>query len=126
MFQQLSGIYSIIFFCVDIFLDAETSIDENLSAIIVGVVLVLATGVTSAIGDKAHRFLFLLISEIIMTVSMFFLGLYFYLKEMESVESIQWLPIVAMSMFVAGFSVGIGPIPVIMIEELLPANTKGN
>ncbi|KAL1432274.1 hypothetical protein MTO96_013594 [Rhipicephalus appendiculatus] len=43
----------------------------------------------------------------------------------EAVESIGWLPLVCLSLFIIGFSCGMGPIPWLMMGELLPLRVRG-
>lgn len=76
--QQLSGINAVLFYTQDIFLKAtggkgaESSggLDSALSAIIVGVVMMGASGVTPLIVDRLGRKILLLFSSAGMTVSL--------------------------------------------------------
>lgn len=65
-----------------------------------------------------------------MSISLFALGTFFYLKENSSVdpavvESLGWLPLVSLIVFIAAFAIGAGPIAWLMSNELLPAKIKG-
>lgn len=69
-------------------------------------------------------------SELIMCLSLFGLGTFFYLKENSSidpaiVESLGWLPLVSLILFIAAFGIGAGPVPWLMAGELLPDKVKG-
>lgn len=41
------------------------------------------------------------------------------------VESVSWLPLLSLSVFVVAFSVGFGSVPWMVIPEILPAAIKG-
>lgn len=61
-----------------------------------------------------------------MTVSLAALGGYFYAQTHGgSVESLGWLPLVSLMAYVLCFSLGFGPIPWLMMGEILPAKIRG-
>lgn len=78
--QQLTGIDSIIFFTVEIFRSAGSSIDEHLSTIIVGFVQVISNFSSLFIVDRSGRKPLLISSGIIMSASMASMGAAFYLN----------------------------------------------
>jgi len=129
LFQQLGGVNAVIFYTGDIFKSAGTSMDANLSTIIVGIVQVAATVVSTVLADKAGRRILLLISDSMMGVSLAMLGAFFFIKEeqenTELADSLGWLPLVSMILFVTAFSLGFGPIPWMMVGEILPARVLG-
>lgn len=124
--QQFSGINAVIFFTVDIFKAAGSQMDANLSSIIVGVVQVLMTIVAAALVERAGRKILLIQSSIIMGICLFSLGIYFSLKDRYSydVSSIGWMPLLSMVLFIVSFSLGYGPIPWMMMGELLAPEVK--
>ncbi|KAB7504384.1 Facilitated trehalose transporter Tret1 [Armadillidium nasatum] len=134
--QQLSGINAVIFYTVDIFKLSGSSIDENLSTIIVGVVNFLSCFLANILIDKLGRKILLYISDVAMIVSLFALGSYFYVKDLSdpeditnewnsTIESIAWLPLVSFMIYVIAFSLGWGPIPWLFMGEALPAKIRG-
>lgn len=112
-FQQMSGINAVIFYTGFIFDKANTGIQGSLATIIVGVMQVIATFISSIIVDKLGRRILLLISVSVMALCTIILGVYFYLSDTnpQSMETLGWLPIVAMCVFIVVFSLGFGPIP---------------
>ncbi|XP_031635409.1 facilitated trehalose transporter Tret1-like [Contarinia nasturtii] len=126
-FQQASGINAIIFYTTEIFASTGSSIDASLSTIIFGVMQVITVFISSMIVDKLGRRLLLLPSTIVLTLSTFTLGIYFYMRDqnVDSVADIGWLPIVAVCSYIILFSIGIGPIPWIMMGELFANDIKG-
>ncbi|KAH9635526.1 hypothetical protein HF086_003140 [Spodoptera exigua] len=83
LFQQFSGIDAVIFFTVEIFRNAGSTLDAMTATIIVGVVQLLSNGVSTMLVDRAGRRPLLLISAAIMCASMASMGaaFYFQLKE---------------------------------------------
>lgn len=61
-----------------------------------------------------------------MMVTLASLGGYFYVKEVGGdVSHIGWLPLISLVVFVLSFSLGFGPIPWLMMGEILPAKIRG-
>ena len=54
--------------------------------------------------------------------------MYFYLKDVQHaddiVDQIAWLPVVALTTFVAMYCIGWGPVPWAMISEMFASNVK--
>jgi MFS family permease len=126
-FQQVSGINAVIFYTTDIFKAAGTGIDPEIATIIVGVMQVVATFVASLVVDRLGRRLLLLVSDSVMALCTLVLGIYFFMKSQDasSVDSIGWIPIVALCVFIVTFSLGFGPVPWLMMGELFASDVKG-
>ncbi|CAK1539933.1 unnamed protein product [Leptosia nina] len=126
-FQQLSGINAVIFYTVEIFKMSGSSIDENLATIIVGLVNFISTFIATAVIDRAGRKLLLYISSVTMTVTLIILGTFFYLTdEATSVDAnLGWLPLTSVMIYLLGFSLAFGPIPWLMMGEILPGKVRG-
>lgn len=120
-FQQLSGINAVIFYTTSIFRDAGSTIDESLCTIIVGVVNFIAVFIATVLIDRLGRKILLYISDVAMITTLMALGTFFYMKESgQDVSNIGWLPLASFVIFVVGFSLGFGPIPWLMMGEILP------
>ncbi|XP_070527100.1 facilitated trehalose transporter Tret1 isoform X2 [Cardiocondyla obscurior] len=127
LFQQMSGINAVIFYTVQIFQDAGSTIDENLSTIIIGIVNFISTFIAASVIDKLGRKMLLYISAVLMAVTLFALGGFFYVKSLGAdVTAFGWLPLVSLIVYVIGFSLGFGPIPWLMMGEILPAKIRGS
>lgn len=127
LFQQFSGINAVIFYTVTIFQQAGSTIDENLCTIIVGAVNFLSTFVATVLIDRLGRKVLLYISNVLMIITLMTLGTFFYLRHMQvDVQDFGWLPLVSFVLFVIGFSLGFGPIPWLMMGEILPAKVRGS
>lgn len=111
-FQQFSGINAVIFYTVSIFELSHSSIDSNLSTIIVGLVNFGAVFVATLLIDRLGRKVLLIISDVLMIFCLAALGGFFYLKEYnkELTEGLGWIPLASFMLFVIAFSLGFGPI----------------
>lgn len=126
-FQQLSGINAVIFYTVQIFKMSGSSVDEHLSTIIVGVVNFGSTFVATALIDRVGRKVLLYFSSVTMIVTLIILGTFFYVRDIFNmdVSSLGWLPLTSVMLYLLGFSLGFGPIPWLMMGEILPAKIRG-
>ena len=126
-FQQLSGINAVIFYTTSIFKMAGTSIPGEICTIIVGVVNFVSTFIATVLIDKVGRKVLLYISAISMIVTLTVLGTYFYLLQIEvDVQPYSWVPLASSVLYVLGFSLGFGPVPWLMLGEILPAKIRGS
>lgn len=124
-FQQLSGVNVVIFYTNSIFEKANTGLNPSYSTIIVGVMQVLAVFVSTLIVDRAGRRILLLISIIFLCLTSCTLGVYFYLLKNEvDVNSIKWLPLVSVCIFIIMFNMGFGPLPWMMMGEIFAPEVK--
>lgn len=124
-FQQFSGINAVIFFSTQIFQAAGSSLDPAISTIIIGVVQVVSTILAALLVERAGRKVLLLQSSIVMSLCLTALGTYFHLKKNgHDVSALGLIPLVSLMLFIVSFSLGYGPIPWMMMGELLGADVK--
>lgn len=125
LFQQMSGINAVIFYTTSIFKDAGSTIEESLCTIIVGVVNFAAVFIATILIDRLGRKILLYISDVAMIITLAALGTFFYLKENNhNVDHLGWLPLASFVIFVVGFSLGFGPVPWLMMGEVLPGKSN--
>lgn len=126
-FQQMSGINAVIFYTTKIFKESGSNLDEKICTTIIGVVNFISTFIAATLIDKLGRKILLYVSSVSMILSLGILGAYFYLlDETEiNVEPYGWLPLASFVVYVLGFSLGFGPIPWLMMGEILPARIRG-
>ncbi|CAN6539370.1 unnamed protein product [Malus baccata var. baccata] len=127
--QQLSGINGVLFYSTTIFESAGIS-SGNVATVGLGVVQVLATGVTTWLADKAGRRLLLIISSAGMTIFLLIVAISFYIKDLVDVDSniysiLGIISVVGVVAMVISFSLGMGAIPWLIMSEILPINIKG-
>lgn len=110
-----------------IFQDAGSTVDNNICAIILGVVNFLSTFIATILVDRAGRKLLLYVSSISMTITLIALGTFFYFKNFNyDLTPYGWIPLASMIIYMIGFSLGFGPIPWLMMGEILPAKIRGS
>ncbi|KAH0877921.1 hypothetical protein HID58_065315 [Brassica napus] len=127
--QQLGGINGVLFYSSTIFESAGVS-SSNVATFGVGAVQVVATAVATWLVDKSGRRLLLMISSIGMTISLVIVAVAFYLKEFVSPDSdmyniLSMVSVVGVVTMVIACSLGMGPIPWLIMSEILPVNIKG-
>ena len=85
---------------------------------------VVATGLITRVG---RRTLFL-ISQLLCCLSITALGVYFYIQETDkaTADTIGWLPLASLMIYIGSFAVGSGPIPWVMTGEIVPRKVKSN
>lgn len=76
----------------------------------------------------SRRRVLLLVSCSFDMLSLLALGLYFFLKEQlqQDVSAISWLPLLCLILYISAYCLGIGPLPWIVMSEVLPPNVKGS
>ena len=126
MFQQLSGINVVLFYMESIFISAGTSLQTSVATIIVGIVQVVASGVTPVVVDRLGRKMLLVFSGVGEILTLGALGIYFFLQDyMKSdVSSISILPVIALVVFISTYCVGWGPLPWTVMGEMFSSNVK--
>ncbi|XP_051892979.1 solute carrier family 2, facilitated glucose transporter member 8 [Pristis pectinata] len=141
LFQQLSGINAVMFYAETIFERANFKHSSE-GSVIVGVVQVVFTAIAALIMDKAGRKILLAISAVIMAISTLVFGVYFkiwqenvnnsslhkaYAQNSVSVatDAPTWLPLICLVIFIAGFAIGCGPIPWLVMSEIFPVRVRG-
>ncbi|XP_048486574.1 facilitated trehalose transporter Tret1 isoform X2 [Plutella xylostella] len=122
VFQQMSGIYPILFYAETIFNKFSDSMNKT-APIIVGFFLVSSTYFSTMLLKKIRRRILLLFSFATMCVTAGFLAIYYHLKipASQSANHI-WVPLLTLCMYVTAYASGVGPIPWLMLREIFPAN----
>ncbi|XP_050082011.1 facilitated trehalose transporter Tret1-like [Anopheles aquasalis] len=125
-FLQMSGINVVLFYATDIFMNASDSLNYAVATIIVGAMQLFGTLIASLAVDRIGRRWLLMISAVFMCASHVTLGVYFHVlhDNPAQVENLEWLPVLALSMFVTMFSIGFGPVPWIIIGEIFAVDVK--
>ncbi|KAG6484544.1 sugar transporter ERD6-like 4 [Zingiber officinale] len=126
--QQLTGINGILFYASNIFKSAGLT-NGDLPTFGLGVIQVLATGVTTWLLDRAGRRILLIVSSVVMSLSLLLVSVAFFLEGTFSADSNSFhimsiLSLVGLVGYVIGFSLGMGAIPWIIMSEILPVNIK--
>ncbi|KAH6930625.1 hypothetical protein HPB50_015573 [Hyalomma asiaticum] len=129
MFMQQAGAVNVVlFYAKDIFEEAGTSLDSHNCSIIIGGVTVVAFFVATVLADRAGRKALFIVSSVITVIGLGLLGLYFHLKEANGEEFSKqygWFPLLAISVYIVGHSLGLGPLPFVLLGEMIPLKAKG-
>nr|QJX15784.1 major facilitator superfamily protein [Phyllotreta armoraciae] len=124
--HYISGIATIMSFLGPIFNAAGGSISTHAASIIVGSVKLLCMSISAAVIERAGRRFLLIASSIGCGLANFLMGLYLYLKHVDSfiIGYIQWLPLASIILFAVSFSVGLGPLPTSVMGEMFTPGTR--
>ncbi|XP_056637543.1 facilitated trehalose transporter Tret1-like isoform X2 [Diorhabda sublineata] len=124
--EQLSGISIILAYISVIFNEAGTGLSGDTVGIIVGLVKMVTFLVATNFIDKYGRRLLLLISSICCMFPMLFLGIYFYLKSINSslVENIHWVAVLCVILYVIMYAIGLGNVPMAFVGEIFPDDLR--
>ncbi|XP_051150945.1 sugar transporter ERD6-like 6 [Andrographis paniculata] len=127
--QQLTGINGVIFYSNNIFESAGIS-SSNIATVGVGVIQVIATAVSTWLVDKTGRRILLIVSSTGMAFSLVVVAVSFFSKGFVSEDSTLFsilgiLSVVGVVLMIISFSLGMGPIPWLIMSEILPIKIKG-
>ncbi len=127
-FRQFTGIFSIVSYTVDIFEDAGGAISPEWSTVIVGVVQLVFVALSNVITDKIGRKKLMVCSAMTMAVSHGVFGLYYYMHEhadlRATADKVTWIPLVALVLFMIGFSLGFASSFYVLMSEMIPNKIK--
>ncbi|XP_077525478.1 facilitated trehalose transporter Tret1-like isoform X2 [Amblyomma americanum] len=126
--QQASAVCVILFYAQDIFEDAGTSISAEDCTIIVGALQVVVLFIATMLADRLGRKLLLIVSTAGSSASLALLGISFHLKYtrgQEFLDSYGWLPLVTIAIYFMFYAVGLGPLPWVLLGEMIPLRARG-
>lgn len=123
--QQFSGINVVIFYSTKVFRESGVS-NPALASGITGIDFFIATIVALLIVEKLGRKKLLLMSLITCALSYTGLAVCNILIANNIAKTyMSYLAIVFVLIYIAGYSIGLGPIPWVMLSEIFPYNVKG-
>ena len=124
VFQQVTGINTVIYYAPTIF--QKAGLASNSAAILatvgVGVVNVLMTVVALLLMDHAGRRRLLLFGLTIMTICLVILAIAFATGQSQTLGLVT---AVALAVYVGGFAIGLGPVFWLLIAEIFPLAYRG-
>lgn len=122
---QLSGSYIISSFAATIFQRTGSTIDANVSSIVMGALQVAGTYVGSHLIDRVGRKTLLTVSMFGATMSHATTATFVYLNTSgHDVRAFNALPIVSISFFIFINAIGMLNVPYVLMAELMPAKVS--
>jgi SP family galactose:H+ symporter-like MFS transporter len=125
IFQQITGINTIIYYAPTIFQLAgfDSAAQSILATAGVGAVNVLMTIVSVRLLDRTGRRPLLLVGIAGMIASLAALGLVFRLGSHSA--ALGWLAVISVMLYVGSFAISLGPIFWLLISEIYPQRIRG-
>jgi MFS transporter, SP family, galactose:H+ symporter len=124
VFQQVTGINTVIYFAPTIFQSAgfESASASILATAGVGVVNVVMTVIALRLMDRAGRRRLLLTGLAVMALSLVALAGAFFAGQSQALGAVT---AVALAFYVGGFAIGLGPVFWLLISEIFPLAVRG-
>ncbi len=125
VFQQITGINTIIYYAPTIFQFAgfQSASIAILATVGIGVVNMLITIVAMQLLDKVGRKPLLMTGLSGMILSLIILGLAFIQPDLLRMHS--WIAVGSLMLYVASFAIGLGPVFWLLISEIYPLKIRG-
>lgn len=123
IFQQFSGINAVLMYLAAIC--AKAGMDHN-AAVFSMVAQVVLTGLACILVERAGRRLLLLFATATMTVACSVLAYYYFATGSYVMWAPSWLPMLGICMYIVGFSLGMGPIPWVILGEIFPTEVRSS
>ena len=124
MFQQITGINTVIYFAPEIFQSSglSSAATSILATAGVGAVNVIMTIVSIWLIDWAGRRILLIWSLGGMTVTLFVLA---YAFKAGATAELAWVAVASVAVYVGFFAIGLGPVFWLLISEIFPLGLRG-
>ncbi|RVE44063.1 hypothetical protein evm_011300 [Chilo suppressalis] len=126
MLLQLSGIDVLLFYMEELLAKVGSSISAAHGTIIMGVVQVVTSCVTPLVVDRLGRKLLMWTTSLGLTVFLGLIGVYAVLDSHFKVDvsHVAFIPLVCLVFYMILFTLGVGPVPWILVAEMFPVKTK--
>ncbi|KAL3196710.1 hypothetical protein MRX96_045111 [Rhipicephalus microplus] len=122
--HQAAAVNVVLFYAKDIFDEAGTSLESHNCSIIMGAISVVTFAVATVLADRTGRKKLIIVSAVITMIGLGLLGLYFHSKSMHGEEFSKengWFPVLAIALYAVGHSLGLGPLPFVIMGGAYPA-----
>lgn len=119
--SQFSGTFTLVSYAATIFKESGSNLNPNVSSIILGCLQIAGTISTYFLIERIGRKVLLTISSSGAAIGLSVMGIYCYLsKHNVDVSQYNWIPVITLSFVIYISSIGIIPVPYIIISEVLP------
>lgn len=125
--QEASGVYIILYYAVNFFQVAGSTLDSNLASIVVALLRLIMSITGSICIQHLDRRTMAVTSAVLMAASMAACGTYQLMYSALDVEDrpFSWVPLVCILFNVSVSMLGMVPLPWLMIGELFPLKVRG-
>ncbi|KAG5671420.1 hypothetical protein PVAND_001618 [Polypedilum vanderplanki] len=125
-FRHMCCIIPILFYATTIFAASGVGLSADISTIILGAMQFFSSFMASVLVDRLGRRVLLLGSIIVMTITLFAIGAFFYIQSVDSetAETLGWLPLTSLCIYILAYPVGYGGIPWLVVSEVAPKKMK--
>lgn len=124
LLNLLQGFLILLAFMSDVFEKSNPNISSIDSSIVITGMLIMANFVYVNLIDRANRRTFYICSALATTVGHIVFALYLYF--LADNHTFDWVPIVIMSFALFSTSLGMDPVPWLIMLELLPRKVRNN
>ncbi|ELT97336.1 hypothetical protein CAPTEDRAFT_158645 [Capitella teleta] len=124
--QQLTGINVVMFYTVSIFQSAGYEQHGELATVAIGATQVVMTVVACILMDRAGRRVLLSVGGIGMGAACAALSFYYRSLDAGEASGLSWLALLSLLVYIMAFSLGWGPIPMLIMSEIFPAKARGS
>lgn len=122
---RLCGSTPLVHYAGAIFKESGSTIDPNLSTVIMGTLQIVGYCCATIFMDLFGRKSLLLLSAAVGCVSLLVTSVFTYLvMHGTDLSSYNEVPVIFLSFFKFAIAIGIGPVPLVLIPELLPRNVS--
>lgn len=119
--NQFSGCFALLNYSATIFRDSGSDISPNTSSIIIATIQILGTYCATCLVDKVGRKVLLTISASATSLGLAVMGAYSFLdKQHFDLKLFNWVPVTSLSFVIFIASIGILPLPFVVLAEVLP------
>ncbi|KAG6451216.1 hypothetical protein O3G_MSEX007002 [Manduca sexta] len=126
MLLQLSGIDVLLFYMEELLAKVGTKISPSDGTIIMGVVQVVTSCITPMVVDRLGRKLLMWTTSLGLTIFLFLIGIYALMDNYYgyNVAPVAFIPLLCLIVYMILFTLGVGPVPWILVAEMFPVKTK--
>lgn len=125
--SQFSGSFVLTNYAVTIFQKSGSNYSPHTSSIVFGCLQIAGTYVTTLFIDRFGRKVLLIISGSGCAIGLTVMGTFSYLVECGlDASGLNWIPVVSLSFVIFIASIGLIPIPYVIISEVLPQKVSSS
>ncbi|KAH8403347.1 hypothetical protein KR222_011080, partial [Zaprionus bogoriensis] len=122
--NQFTGTFCFTTYMSDIFEVSHTTLDVNMSTIVIGAVQIVGTCTTILLCDRFGRKVLLLISSMGACLCLAAFGTFIFFAERYDLSAVGWLPLALLSLEIFLCHIGLVGIIFVVIVETMPAKIR--